>query len=479
MRKICFRADASTAIGYGHFIRTLALADMLKDEYDCTFFTCHPTPYQVGEMEKVCPHVTLHEEIHYNEFLSYLQGDEIVVLDNYFFTTDYQRAIKEKGCRLVCIDDMHDKHYVADVVINHALSNKSLFDAEVYTQLCLGYDWALLRSSFLRLPQVQRKNKYVEKAVICFGGSVKNDLTNRFVSFLENEVTIKKIIAIVGDRYRSETRSCYSKVSYLRNLSASEISEVFRESDIAFVSASTVCLEALSQQIAVAAGYYVDNQEEIYAEYVANNLIYPLGDLLESDFEKMNYSLMVEKCKLLDTVDCSFVSLRYKRLFQNLFSPVRIKKNGLEFVDYRILDREQHLLIWRARNEDCIRSQMDHADFIPWESHLAFIDNLSSQYKKIYMAVYRENKLVGSVNIEYNSLLRVERGVFILPEFWGNGDAVLIENVLSEYLQKQQIASITAKVLRGNSRSLRFHLKLGYRQDSNDNRYDYLLKDLN
>ena len=29
---------------------------------------------------------------------------------------DYQRAIKQKGCRLVCVDDMHDKHYVADVV---------------------------------------------------------------------------------------------------------------------------------------------------------------------------------------------------------------------------------------------------------------------------------------------------------------------------------------------------------------------------
>lgn len=48
-------------------------------------------------MEKVCPFVTLQEEAHYDEFLSSLQGDEIVVLDNYFFTTDYQRAIKQKG----------------------------------------------------------------------------------------------------------------------------------------------------------------------------------------------------------------------------------------------------------------------------------------------------------------------------------------------------------------------------------------------
>ena len=57
MQKIYFRADASATIGYGHFIRTLALADMLKDDFDCTFFTCHPTSYQVSEMEKVCPFI--------------------------------------------------------------------------------------------------------------------------------------------------------------------------------------------------------------------------------------------------------------------------------------------------------------------------------------------------------------------------------------------------------------------------------------
>ena len=87
MQKIYFRADASATIGYGHFIRTLALADMLKDDFDCTFFTCHPTSYQVSEMEKVCPFIPLQEETHSADFLSHLQGDEIVVLDNYFFTS--------------------------------------------------------------------------------------------------------------------------------------------------------------------------------------------------------------------------------------------------------------------------------------------------------------------------------------------------------------------------------------------------------
>ena len=74
MQKIYFRADASATIGYGHFIRTLALADMLKDDFDCTFFTCHPTSYQVSEMEKVCPFIPLQEETHSADFLSHLQG---------------------------------------------------------------------------------------------------------------------------------------------------------------------------------------------------------------------------------------------------------------------------------------------------------------------------------------------------------------------------------------------------------------------
>ena len=42
MQKIYFRADASATIGYGHFIRTLALADMLKDDFDGEGMSFHP-----------------------------------------------------------------------------------------------------------------------------------------------------------------------------------------------------------------------------------------------------------------------------------------------------------------------------------------------------------------------------------------------------------------------------------------------------
>ncbi|WP_276855607.1 bifunctional UDP-2,4-diacetamido-2,4,6-trideoxy-beta-L-altropyranose hydrolase/GNAT family N-acetyltransferase [Bacteroides fluxus] len=478
MKKIYFRADASSAIGYGHFIRTLALADMLKKDFDCTFFTVNPTPYQVLEMEKVCKHILLKADTFLDDFLELLEGDEVIVLDNYFYTTDYQKQIKAKGCCLVCIDDMHDKHYVADVVINHGVSKKDLFSVESYTQLCLGYDWALLRHPFLQLSRRGVPNKQIENAVICFGGTDSNNLTERFASFLQKVPTIKRIIAAVGDRHQTCKSNAQSKVTYLRNLSADEMADLFSKSDIAFLSASTVCLEALSQNLPIAAGYYVDNQKGMYSEYVSHNLIYPLGDLLDIDIDKIDYSSIVKNRASWGTLNFNLIPGRYKMLFHNMFVPKEFHKNNLCFIDYRALDEHQHSLIWHARNDDSIRFQMEHTELIPWKSHLAYVKSLSAQYRKIYWAVYKEDKLIGSVNIEYDSVSEVERGIFILPEFWGKGDAALIDKSLFETLQEQGITSVAAKVLKNNSRSLHFHLKLGYKLVSDDEKYNYLVKDL-
>lgn len=41
-----FRADADDTIGYGHWVRSLALADMLKEDFECIFCTQSPTDYQ-------------------------------------------------------------------------------------------------------------------------------------------------------------------------------------------------------------------------------------------------------------------------------------------------------------------------------------------------------------------------------------------------------------------------------------------------
>lgn len=481
-RKIYFRADASVNIGYGHFIRTLALADMLKDDFDCTFFTVSPTLYQKEELGKVCNVVSLEQESHFETFLLFLKGDEIVILDNYFFTTDYQRQIKSKGCQLVCIDDMHDKHYLADVVINYGVSNPAMFSIETYTQLCLGYNWTILRSPFQKNKVLSKKScKAKLDVVICFGGSDFNNLTRRFLDFLLGEESINHLIAIVGDKYNAEFKISSSKVSYLHNLSADEMADIFRNSDLAFLSASTVCMEALSCGIPVAAGYYVDNQEEFYSELSSKQIIYPLGNLCSFQFTNsiLTDILRVNRSRV-DLSPCfSDISRRYNLLFLNLFGMRDFQIGGLLFKDYRNMDEYQIQEIWSARNEDEVRCWMENPNPISWEDHLNFFSFLSHTYQKIYFGVYSLGELIGSVNIEMDdSFRKIDRGIFIVPQFLNHSWGSKIEQALEQIISEWGIEIITARILKNNFRSLNFHLKNGYILENSDDRFEYLVKRL-
>lgn len=276
-RKIYFRADAGANIGYGHFIRTLALADMLKENFDCSFFTQSPTPYQLTEVTKTCPCIALDPASKLPDFLERLKGDETVVLDNYFFTSDYQKLIKEKGCSLVCIDDMHDKHYYADLVINHTLTDKSLFDVEPYTTLCLGLEYALLREPFIKPINLPRKKG---QWFVSFGGSDYLNLTEKFVSLLQNDPGVSGVTVVVGDAYRYKDRlSQFSKADVKNNLSALEMSNAMCGSEYAVLPCSGVAMEALACGCKLASGYYVENQKECYIDWLNKDYIVGLDNL--------------------------------------------------------------------------------------------------------------------------------------------------------------------------------------------------------
>ena len=75
-------------------------------------------------------------------FLSLLNGDEIVVLDNYYYDTSFQKQIKEKGCKLICIDDIHTRHFYCDVIFCPDPCHPADYSAEPFTEIYCGMEWA-------------------------------------------------------------------------------------------------------------------------------------------------------------------------------------------------------------------------------------------------------------------------------------------------------------------------------------------------
>lgn len=321
-KRIYFRADADRTIGYGHFIRSLALADMLKDNFECIFCTQLPSDYQKKEMSKVCSYVELPaDESKFSVFLNLLKGDEIVVLDNYFFTTEYQRAIKSKGCKLVCLGT-NDKPYVADLIISQYPLDVNSFIAKPYTRFCIGLEWALLRKSFLVQTNKRKVWNVPRRIVVCFGGTDFYNLTGKVVRLLNQIPFVEEVNVIVGDAYQGDIDiNSGMKVTLHKNLSADDIIAVFDENDIAVLSASSVCVEAMACGIPVLAGYYVENQRGFYDIITQANYVIGLGNLLEKEWQERLVKAMENKIFFhLSSPfrNLSDIKIRYNQVFMEL-----------------------------------------------------------------------------------------------------------------------------------------------------------------
>ena len=293
-RRVVLRADAGSSIGYGHFVRTVALAAYLRHDFHCEVATFNPdaltaTPYQLEEIRKAGAeylHVDASGRDDYDaRFPEALRPGDIVVLDNYYFAEPYQRLVRDRGVSLVCIDDMHRHHFAADLVMTFCPLSRSDFSLEPYTLFRGGLEWSFLREPFLapRVPQEERRRRGLRRVVMAMGGADPLHLTDRILPPLLDADPEINVSVVAGDTVQVGPAAADPRVEVRRRLSAEEMADLFDSSDLGIFPASTVCMEAISRGLPVAAGHFVDNQEELYAYGVAHDIFSPLGCLRDPD----------------------------------------------------------------------------------------------------------------------------------------------------------------------------------------------------
>lgn len=307
-RKVYFRADGHAKMGLGHVIRSLALADMLKDEFECHFIIRTPLPTLREQILEVCesiiPLSDTNNTIEEAKLIthSYLTGNEIVVLDGYHFITEYQQIIKDKGCKVVCIDDIHAYHFVADAVINHAPGlDKASYSIQPYTKLCLGLDYSLLRKPFLKAAKQIHSLTSIKNIFVCFGGADFNNITLKVLkAFIDYNIPIRQINVVLGgaNSFKKSIKAFVETIStpiinLHSNLSALEMCRLMEKSDLAIVPASSILYEIIAVKMPVISGYYVDNQINIYHGFNSLNLIYGIGDFNTfADYKKAFFAIL-------------------------------------------------------------------------------------------------------------------------------------------------------------------------------------------
>lgn len=320
-RKIYFRADGNAKMGLGHVIRSLALADMLRNDFDCHFIIRQPLPTLKEQILKICKSIVeipqTENDIQEAQLLasSYLEGNEIVVLDGYHFITAYQQAIKDKGCKVVCIDDIYAYHFVADMIINHAGGiTPEHYSAEASTKFSLGLQFALLRKPFR---EAAKKREYPDRekdsVFICLGGADPQNDTIKVLQKCEAIKEIKKCYLVIGGAYshKAELEEYITKtkldIELLSNLSEYEMVKYMSKSSKAITPPSTISFEYLSVGGELYLKQIASNQNSIKDYFLGEGLAFTFDDFPKKDMEMISFSLKKQRQLIDANIDQRFI----------------------------------------------------------------------------------------------------------------------------------------------------------------------------
>jgi UDP-2,4-diacetamido-2,4,6-trideoxy-beta-L-altropyranose hydrolase len=475
--RIVFRADGNAAMGLGHLFRSAALASMLGCEYaKILFYRDCP--------EKVISTLTRHfdrvvavpksiEELGSEQdvkmFLDYLVDQDtertIVVLDGYHFKTDYQVGIIDAGFSVVCIDDIHDCHYPSDLVINHApiLNLADCYSASDKTGLAMGPAYALLRPAYLSAARSRPwKDEGQQPYLICFGGADVNNITGKVIDLLleEGETTPLNIVLGGANQYRSEVMASIerypAKVQLFNNLNDLDFIELYKESRLAILPASTTMMEALAVGIPVVGGYYVGNQEDIYAGFVAQNVIDGVGDWNEPVGLHKAIAGAKESSKVTVQPD-GYSDVNLRQAFRSLL------RGGLNLVP-RLATKHDARQYFEWVNDRAVRESALTQHQIKWTEHKAWFLRRVHAQGSLLLVFESGRDLVGQVRVEHldSETVIIDYSVHTLYRGKGIGREIL--ELAAEQVRERlpSIKKIKAEVRLKNGASIRTFEKLEY-----------------
>ena len=145
-----------------------------------------------------------------------------------------------------------------------------------------------------------------------------------------------------------------------------------------------------------------------------------------------------------------------------------------QVINYVDCTKEQNLDILALRNRDDVRSWMVNPEVIPEENHFKFVESLKGNPDRLYYAIYKNGVLMGTYNLTNEGDGVWERGIIANPSTQGTGQTEKWERQILSSLPSE-IKAVSAKVKQDNLRSIKYHEKLGYIEQSRDNEYIYYI----
>lgn len=436
------------------------MAQMLNESFEVTF-VCKEIPidivYQIQTLSFFL--IEINSEA---DFFELLERSDIIVLDHYGFSAEDQLRVKQIGCKLVCIDDIHDKEFFADLIINHAPDIESInYKAQYYTQFATGLEYALLRPVFLKLAKQSNRSNDIGKIFICFGGSDFKNLTQVVVQLIKKDKRFNHIDVVVGNSYQY--------IDYLKQIlyddhrfalhigiTSEEMAGLIMQAGVAIVPASGILQEVLALGCRAISGMYVDNQKNIFDNYRLQNAFENAECFSETDIKKAIDNIFDIRSQAPRQLIDGDSGERILKLFNQFLLE--------DQVVIRKATKNDLLKTFEWASNATIRKFFFNAKPIKFEDHEKWFNLKLSNPNSFYFIGLFNSKEFGSIRFDVFEDTAVV-SYLIDPSFQSIGlGTILLRKGLELFIAEigTPVKHIYGEVLKENVASVKIFKKLGY-----------------
>lgn len=229
MKNVVFRVDASVAIGIGHLMRCLTLAEALLEKGGEVLFICRRHSGHLIDFiqRKAIPVIALSPpisgdsgdgyaswlgaapEVDAQQTIDALDGKspDWLVVDHYGIDQQWERIVRPHVGKLMVIDDLANRRHQCDLLLdqNYAEAAGERYFGKVpdFCAVLQGPGYALLRPEYLqyRSRAIPRSGE-IGRILVFFGGSDPLNITELAVEALSSpELQNLRLEVVVGANY--------------------------------------------------------------------------------------------------------------------------------------------------------------------------------------------------------------------------------------------------------------------------------------
>jgi len=293
--EIAFITDGGLEMGMGHIIRSITLAEELKDRAEICFLT-KSDQIVVSQIRNAGFGIFKLEND--DQILNRLKdiNPNVVIIDKLNIEEDFARELKNSlNTKLVIFGNLSTANKHADVVVNAVigtkLNNRKFLDKNTNTLYFYGPKYYVLRKEFHEFKRRgERLTDKVEKILLILGGSDPSNLTSKVLNELlsfNNDFKIDVILGVhfvyfdelnqVLDKYQGKKEN----VSIYRNVK--NIAELMYKADLIITSPGVSMFEALCVGTPVIAIYQNLLQKSWFEgslPIIGGNEVTSVGDII-------------------------------------------------------------------------------------------------------------------------------------------------------------------------------------------------------